>query len=70
VIAYDYDGTCLQHEQLQATYCSAGIIAPHSHDWVSSGVCGTSRLGRLRLSDPQGFLISNDVISTAFATFS
>lgn len=70
VIAYDYDGTCLQHEQLQATYCSAGIIAPHTHHWVSSGVCGTSRLGRLRLSDPQGFLISNDVISTAFAAFS
>lgn len=64
VMAYDYDGTCLQHEQLQATYCSADILAPHS-----SGCCA-SRLGRLRLSDPQGFLISNDVISTAFAAFS
>lgn len=70
VIAYDNNRNCLQHEQLQATYCGAGIITPHIHHGVAVGACDASRLGSLRLSDPQGFLISNDVISTAFAAFS
>jgi len=67
VIAYDNDGTCLQLEQLQATYSGAGITPHRNH---GEGTCNVSRLGSLRLSDPQGFLISNDVISTLFAKFS
>ena len=65
-LAHDSEGNRLQHEQLQAAYCDGadtGLLP-------GKIVCGAGGLGSLRLSDPQGFLISNEVISTLFAKFS
>ncbi len=59
----------------EAAAAVAGALAPHEplgHVWGLDGQgsrCAVAAAQRIRLSDPRGFLMSNDVISDVFAAF-
>lgn len=50
------------------------VLTDHGSGWSigsggSSGGEGAVAVQRVRLADPQGFLVSNDIISDCFAAF-
>jgi hypothetical protein len=67
----DVDALCARHPQgQQAAALVLAALAPHvATGLVQQSVPAGARHGSVRLADPGGLLVSNDIISDVFAAF-